>query len=925
MDHEAVITIGALPIVFNLTGADTYENDSYGLKIELDGSETYVDYQLLLDGNAIGSPLNGTGSTLDFGFYTSPGTYTVSANRVSSGCKNKMDGSLALSAERPFISTWTTTTDRITLPLNGVGIYDFNVRWFKKDDVSVNGNTISDSYLPDNRVLVGQPGDYILLIKGDLPRLLNSSQLLEVNQWGDIEWEYLRIFQNSSALLLAQDAPDLSNCTSLNKMFSGSSINVDLSGWDVSNVQDMSGMFQDAVNFNGNISNWKPSSAINMSYMFHGASAFNQDLNNWEVDLVEDMSHMFEEASNFNGNISSWTVDNVLDMSYMFFRAEDFNQDLNSWNVSSVTNMEKMFYEADNFNGNITSWVPSAVTDMNGMFNRASNFNQNISNWNVGNVEDMSSMFRNASSFNQNISTWNFESVQEMNQMFSYASSFDQNIGNWNIQPGISMDYILKGTGISVDNYDQTLIDWSLNPNPPTHIRVYDINQHYCSSAASSARSYLRSTISSGGLQWVIDDDGQFCPNGRPFITKWDSRLEWSSLQITIPIDNSYNYRYKVSWVGVTNPSLSGELSTIFTSNAIITLPEPGEYLISITGEFPKIHFYDSDELISIEQWGDYLWTDFVNSFGNCPNLAEINAVDILDLSQTEDMQSMFQNAASFNGNIDNWDVSNVQRMTSMFAGAVNFNNNIGSWNVGNVEDMSYMFKNASSFNQDISTWNVESVQQMTQMFSNASSFNQDLGSWDISNVTQNIGIFVTSMSDMLNNSGLSRENYDNTLVGWATLDPGETQIPTGITLGADGLYYCNSETERGILIDALNGYDWTISGDALNCSMAAPSSARISEESDESNEDIILSEESLNIELTLYPNPANEEVYLIGDIRGAVVHIYDLNGKEVLHEANDQDTSLNLNSSVLDDGIYLMRIELVSGEVEERKLVIKH
>ena len=63
----------------------------------------------------------------------------------------------------------------------------------------------------------------------------------------------------------------------------------------------------------------------------------------------------------------------------------------------------------------------------------------------------------------------------------------------------------------------------------------------------------------------------------------------------------------------------------------------------------------------------------------------------------------------------------------------------------------------------------------------------------------------------MLSNSGLSGANYDATLTGWATLDAGETQIPVGVSLGADGLSYCLSATDRATLI---NTYGWTFSGD---------------------------------------------------------------------------------------------------------------
>ena len=84
--------------------------------------------------------------------------------------------------------------------------------------------------------------------------------------------------------------------------------------------------------------------------MFYYATKFNQNLNNWDVSKVNNMSGMFRAAFLFNQDISSWNVSNVTDMSQMFYEATLFNQDISSWNVSSVTNMSNMFFYATNFN-----------------------------------------------------------------------------------------------------------------------------------------------------------------------------------------------------------------------------------------------------------------------------------------------------------------------------------------------------------------------------------------------------------------------------------------------------------------------------------------------------------------------------------------------------------------------------------------------
>jgi hypothetical protein len=58
-------------------------------------------------------------------------------------------------------------------------------------------------------------------------------------------------------------------------------------------------------------------------------------------------------------------------------------------------------------------------------------------------------------------------------------------------------------------------------------------------------------------------------------------------------------------------------------------------------------------------------------------------------------------------------------------------------------------------------------------------------------------------MTYMLNSSDLSIANYDATLTGWAN-----QAVQSGVTLGADGLYYCQSAADRQSLIDT---YGWTI------------------------------------------------------------------------------------------------------------------
>jgi surface protein len=234
--------------------------------------------------------------------------------------------------------------------------------------------------------------------------------------------------------------------------FDNEVFNQPIDNWDVSNVTDMSNMFETAI-FNQPIGNWDVSSVTNMSYMFEHYSAFNQDIGNWDVSSVTDMSYMFEVAI-FNQPIGDWDVSSVTNMRNMFYNSA-FNQDIGNWDASSVTNMFLMFADGSQFNQPIGDWDVSNVTDMRYMFSN-SEFNQPIGDWDVSSVTNMDFMFSN-SEFNQPIGDWDVSSVTSMGIMFM-NSAFNQPIGDWDVS---SVTYM--GTMFSENiSFNQDLSNWSV-------------------------------------------------------------------------------------------------------------------------------------------------------------------------------------------------------------------------------------------------------------------------------------------------------------------------------------------------------------------------------------------------------------------------------------------------------------------------------
>ena len=103
-----------------------------------------------------------------------------------------------------------------------------------------------------------------------------------------------------------------------------------------------------------------------------------------------------------------------------------------------------------------------------------------------------------------------------------------------------------------------------------------------------------------------------------------------------------------------------------------------------------------------------------------------------IDTSNIKDMESLFNDNKTFNGDITGWNVSKVINMSYMFCDATSFNQDISKWKFPKVENMSCMFWGATSFNQPIGNWKFPNVERMKCMFSGATSFNQDLSKWDL-------------------------------------------------------------------------------------------------------------------------------------------------------------------------------------------------
>jgi len=109
MLDSAVVVVNPLPTlyeVFPIVSHDYCDYDTIPVVISLGGSDLGISYQLFFNGTPSGLPMAGTGSSINFGSFVDPGTYTISATDTTTLCNVPMTGSAIINVHpRPTIYT----------------------------------------------------------------------------------------------------------------------------------------------------------------------------------------------------------------------------------------------------------------------------------------------------------------------------------------------------------------------------------------------------------------------------------------------------------------------------------------------------------------------------------------------------------------------------------------------------------------------------------------------------------------------------------------------------------------------------------------------------------------------------------------------------------------------------------------------------
>ena len=364
-------------------------------------------------------------------------------------------------------------------------------------------------------------------------------------------------FKNTTSIQgFLRDCPQFTTVPNINKwdvskikyfrdVFRNSiNFNDNVGNWNMYSATDINNIFATATGFgkfnNGGsntIKNWDVSNVTDFGYVFAYQKEFNQEVGLWNVSKGNIFTYMFgiginASADNF-GKFTNAGSDSIKNWNFagltgpfalysMFYGQKDFNVDLGNWDVSKNDDFRFMFGAsplvgmAFNNGGSpsIGNWNTSSGLQFSYMFVSSNKFNQNIGAWNMSKATNMIYMFGSLSPmsipmiFNNggspDINNWNTSLVVDMRTVFRNNLGFNQSVGNWNVSNVTAFTQFLENSGISVENYSNTLIGWASRPVIPNR-SINNAPLKYNSSAIA-ARAILTSapnnwTISDGGLQ----------------------------------------------------------------------------------------------------------------------------------------------------------------------------------------------------------------------------------------------------------------------------------------------------------------------------------------------------------------------------------------------------------------------------------------
>ena len=526
--------------------------------------------------------------------------------------------------------------------------------------------------------------------------------------------------------------------------------NPNMSGWDVSIINDMANLFQNIQATIPDLSSWDVSNVTTMQSMFQNTinGTISINIGGWDTGNVTNMAYMFRDAYYTGIGALNWNVEKVTTMTWMFGPPqiwwgpelaidEDATRlkygkgiDVRSWNPKLLQSADSMFYKCWGFENGFDNWTTPVLTNAANMFRECISFNQELFHFDVSNVSNFTMMFYQCILFNKDIRTWTTLPSPNFGNMFHSATVF-QNMYSIGNTPTVAFFNQPLFTPITDSASLVTAVTLWIN-DKPTALTTYGEINTWDTSAVTDMKELFNNKSS-------FNDD----------ISSWNTSAV-TNMKKMFHGASAFNQN-----IGSWNTGNVTDMEDMFKNCSVFN---------------KNIGGWDTSKVKNMASMFNnaFAFNQNINTSGNSWNTGLV-----------ENMYYMFYSATAFNQNIGGWDTSSVQIMTGMFYGASAFNMNIGGWNTISCTSFHKMFYGASVFNQDISKWNITSnMTTMKEMFRNCSAFNQDIGTkpnvtmngltytaFDVSSVTNMQGIFHSATD--FNNGQTTQNAVGTNLLNW--------------------------------------------------------------------------------------------------------------------------------------------------------------
>ena len=768
-----------------------------------------------------------------------------------------------------FITTWKTdnpgssNNSSISLPTSGTG-YLYDVDWENDgvfDDLGVTGSITHDYLLP---------GTYQIAIRGAFPRIFfnyggDRGKLVSIDQWGSIQWSTMATaFLGCSNLeLLATDAPDLSNVTSLSQMFQACGlVNADISHWDVSNVTDMQLMFYFASSFDQDLGDWNISNATNLLQMLQGTALsitnYDSTLIKWSQQPVQNNVHfgaldkIYCEGSDArqelieNHNwvimdayqycaakipfITTWKTDNPglspntevripapFPLTYSYdvdWENDGFYDDLNVTGTIAHDYGSPGTYQVA-----IRGYFPATRMAQLGDQQRLISIDQ----WGDMYWTSMTEAFKNCTNLVINASDApDLRLVTSLAEMFKDCASLTSGVSLWDVGTITDMTGLFYGASA----FNEAIGDWDMRA-VTTIFNMF----HDCTS--------FNQDISGWELNQLASMTQAFTN-----ATSFDQDLgNWNVSQVTSML-NAFNN-------SAISPMHYDSMLMKWADQAVLSNVEVGSkglaYCDGLSARMDLINNHGWDFKDDIYNCGSTV--PFITTWKtDNPGTSSAISITIPTIGGGYDYEIDWENDGIFDDvgvsgtitheyptagtyqiairgqfpriyfnnegdrekllSIDSWGNQAWSSMEHAFWGCENvILNATDAPDLNQATSLQNMFASAELINTNLSHWDVSNITNMIGTFWRARNFDQNLGQWDIGQ--------VTNMNAMLSESNLSVANYDSTLIAWEV-----QSVQSNVRLVAQDLKFCNGQAARSALIE---DHNWQIFSDSYDCPNATP------------------------------------------------------------------------------------------------------